>query len=54
MKKKPIEWAKINNITILDNNGWQINNKSFEEPITLNEFSRLVVTSTIKINEKFK
>ena len=49
MKKKPIEWAEINNITIIDNDGWRTNNKKFEEPITLDEFSKLIVTSTIQI-----
>jgi len=48
MKKKSIEWAEINNITIIDDDGWRTNNKDFEEPITLDEFSKLIVTSTIE------
>lgn len=47
--KKPSEWEKLTEITILDPDGWREDNKSFEEPIEEEEFMRRMWNSTVTI-----
>lgn len=50
-KKKlltPDEWAEIYCIRILDPDGWRIDHKDYNEPISREEFDRRMGTSTIE------
>uniref|UniRef100_A0A6M3JVU2 Uncharacterized protein n=1 Tax=viral metagenome TaxID=1070528 RepID=A0A6M3JVU2_9ZZZZ len=44
---RPNEWAKEENIKILDPDGWRNDNKDFNEPITYDEYLQRMVRSTI-------
>lgn len=51
-KKTPEEWAVIRGIFIRDPDGWR-GEKSYDEPITLEEFNERVNESTIQSRESF-
>jgi hypothetical protein len=43
----PYEWELVTGIQVLDPDGWRVDGKSWLEPVSLAEFSRRVMTSTI-------
>lgn len=47
--KTPEQWADEVGITILDPDGWRIDGKDFEEPITFEDFEHRLVNSTIQM-----
>ena len=52
IKHPPIYWEKMDNIVVLDPDGWRYDEKSWYEPITRNEWIRRKNMSTIKRKEK--
>jgi hypothetical protein len=36
--KTPVEWCKELNVKILDIDGWRMDNKSYDEPVSQKEF----------------
>ena len=47
--RRPEEWADSMSITILDPDGWRIDGKDFNEPITFEEFEDRLCNSTIQM-----
>lgn len=47
IEKRPEEWAKEEGVKILDPDGWRMDNKDFDEPITKTEFNERLTHSTI-------
>lgn len=53
VKRFPAEWERMDNIVVLDPDGWRHDNKLWCEPITRNEWIRRKNMSTIKyVKEK--
>ena len=55
--KTSAEWAEHQNIIVLDPDGWDRKNFKYsfgEELITLEEFNKRLMHSTIMINKSFK
>lgn len=44
----PDGWAAVFNLTVMDPDGWRVDGKSWEEPITEHEFRTRVMSSTIR------
>ena len=47
IKLSPTEWQAKTGITIMDPDGWRIDNKSFDEPIDEAEWNERMFSSTI-------
>jgi hypothetical protein len=52
--RTPAEWEVIDGIRVIDPDGWRVDGKSFDEPISWDEWQRRVGPSTCDYTEWFK
>jgi hypothetical protein len=46
-KRTPAEWEKIKDIKVLDADGWRVDQKNWDDPISEKEWDRRIYISTI-------
>jgi len=54
IKRLPIEWQAIDEIVVIDADGWRCDNKSWDDPITRFEWDKRKSQSTIRPKKKIK
>lgn len=48
--RTPTEWSEIDQVTVLDPDGWRQDAKSFDDPISYEEFRQRAVNSTLLVH----
>lgn len=48
----PREWCAETDVTVLDPDGWRVDGKDFDEPVTYQEFVERLWASTVRTGPK--